>query len=157
MNISAKEHCGLLAMAELARRRDSRPVPLSVIACAQDISLDYLEQIVPRLRAAGLVSSTRGSKGGYRLSRAPSEITIGDVLRALVGDIFDLRCLRDKGLQPCRRNEVCVVHPVWEDVLSRVLETLDSTTLADLRSPDYRHLQTTASGHESSSEHRLKP
>ena len=136
MKISAKEEYGLRAMAELAGRYGDGAVPLSEIARAEELSMDYLEQIFPSLRAAGLVNSTRGAKGGYELSRLPAEITIGDVLRALVGEILDLECLSEKDASPCAREDVCIVHPVWKAVYDRVVETLDSTTLGDLRLPD---------------------
>ncbi len=136
MKISAKEEYGLRAMAELAKRYNDGPVPLSEIARAEELSMDYLEQIFPSLRAAGLVNSTRGAKGGYELSRSPAEITVGDVLRALAGEIFDLECLSEKDAPPCVREAVCVVHSVWKAVYDRVVETLDSTTLADLRLSD---------------------
>ena len=136
MKISAKEEYGLRAMAELAKRYGDGPVPLSEIARAEELSMDYLEQIFPSLRAAGLVNSTRGAKGGYELSRSPAEITIGDVLRAIAGEILDLQCLSEKDAPPCDREAVCVVHPVWKAVYDRIVETLDSTTLGDLRLSD---------------------
>lgn len=133
MNVSAKEHCGLQAMAELAGRYVDRPVPLREIARAQGISLHYLEQIVPCLRAAGLVKSRRGAKGGYLLARAPGEITIGEVLRALGRSILSLQCVCKDVAPTCVRDDVFVVRPVWEALHWRMLEMLDGITLADLR------------------------
>lgn len=131
MKISAKEQYGLRAMAELAARYGQGPVSLSEVADAQEISHDYLEQIVPDLREAGLVQSTRGAYGGYQLAHAPESITVGQVLRALDGEILPLRCLSDEQ-ERCDRSPTCAARTVWTKVHSRVSETLDEITLADL-------------------------
>lgn len=136
MKVLAKEEYGLRAMVELAKRYGEGPVSLSEIMYAQELSLDYLEQIFPSLRAAGLVKSTRGPKGGYELSRSPDEITIANVLRSLTGEILSIQCVSEASSQPCSRENICSVRPVWEAVYKRILETLDNTTLADLRLPD---------------------
>ena len=133
MKISAKEEYGLLAMAELAGRYSDGPISLNEVSQSQELSLDYLEQIVPSLRDAKLLKSTRGVKGGYEIASSPAEITIADVLRALTGDIISsVQCVSEKSLQPCIREKVCPVCPVWKAIYNRVLETLDSITLADL-------------------------
>jgi Rrf2 family protein len=118
-------------MAELAARYGQGPVPLIQIADAQDISRDYLEQIVPDLRSAGLVLSTRGAHGGYELTRAPASITVGQVLEALGGEILPLRCVSDHGAD-CERSPMCAARTVWTKVHARVSETLNEMTLADL-------------------------
>ena len=132
MKISAKEQHGLRAMAKLAGRYGEGPVPLSEIARVQGVSLDYLEQVVPALRDAGLVDSTRGARGGYELSRPPAAITVGDVLRALDGDILPIRCLQEGNAEPCDQSSTCSARTVWQTVQSRLLGALDSMTLADL-------------------------
>ena len=132
MKVSSKEQYGLRAMIELTGRYGEGPVPLSEVAEAQDMSLDYLEQVVPSLRDAGLVYSTRGAKGGYELSRSPDEITVGEVLHALDGDILSVRCVSEEPERACTRSPTCAARTVWQTIHSRVLETLDSMTLADL-------------------------
>ena len=132
MKISAKEQLGLRAIAELAVHYGAGPVPLSQVARAQDLSVAYLEQVVPALRTAGLINSTRGAKGGYTLARRPDKITVGEVLRALNGDILPVRCVTAKDTPPCPRSPSCAARTVWKTVHSRVLEALDSMTLADL-------------------------
>jgi Rrf2 family cysteine metabolism transcriptional repressor len=153
MKVSAKEQHGLRAMAELAARYGEGPVPLGEVAEAQGISLDYLEQIVPDLRGASLLQSTRGARGGYQLARPPDEITVGQVLEALDGDILPMRCLAEQGtlqgekaslqgeqgaLQGqqeallCDRSPTCAARTVWTTVYHRVVETLNGMTLADL-------------------------
>ena len=132
MKVSAKEQYGLRAMAELARQYGGGPVPLSEVAQAQDLSQDYLEQVVPALRAAGLVNSTRGAKGGYQLARAPDRITVGEVLRALDGDILPVRCTGQECKEPCARTDDCSARTVWQTIHDQVSRTLDSMLLADL-------------------------
>jgi Rrf2 family protein len=132
MKISTKEQYGLRATAELAARYGDGPVSLSDVAHAQGISLAYLEQIIPSLRDAGLITSKRGAKGGYELAHSPEEVTVGDVLRALDGDILPVLCVRQVDARPCERGEICAAHTVWQKVHDRVVETLDRMTLADL-------------------------
>jgi Rrf2 family protein len=131
MKISAKEQYGLRAMAELAARYGQGPVPLSEVADAQGMSRDYLEQIVPALRKAGLLKSTRGAHGGYQLARVPESITVGQVLKALDGDLLPMRCVSEKA-EACDRSSICAARTVWTKVHARVSETLSEMTLADL-------------------------
>lgn len=131
MKISAKEQYGLRAMAELAARYGQGPVPLGEVADAQGISRDYLEQIMPALREAGLLQSTRGAHGGYQLTRDPARITVGQVLQALEGEIFPLRCVSENAAE-CDRSAMCAARTVWTKVHARVSETLNGMTLADL-------------------------
>ncbi|MGQ9584221.1 MAG: RrF2 family transcriptional regulator [Anaerolineae bacterium] len=145
MRFSTKEQYGLRAMAELAQRHGRGPVALADIAEAQGLSLPYLEQIVASLRRAGLVQSTRGARGGYELARIPESITAGDVIRALEGSILPIRCVSDCGITFCEREDSCATRSVWEQVRDRLIETLDSITLADLREPKERGKPTTAS------------
>lgn len=131
MKVSAKEQYGLRAMAELAQQYGAGPIPLNDIAQAQGMSLDYLEQIVPALRDAGLLNSTRGAKGGYELTRPPDQITVGEVLRAL-GEILPVRCVNDDCTEPCQRTEECGARTVWQTIHDQLLDTLDRMCLADL-------------------------
>ena len=132
MKVSAKEQHGLRAMAELAGRYGQGPVPLSEIADALGVSLDYLEQVVPSMRDAGLLQSTRGAHGGYELALPPDQITVGQVLHALDGDILPIRCLGADQEASCVRSPTCAARAVWETVHQRVVETLNGMTLADL-------------------------
>ena len=129
MRFSVKEQYGLRAMVELSLRKDQGLTSLKDVAHAQDISLSYLEQIVAPLRRAGLLRSVRGAHGGYRLGRAPEDITAGDVLRALGGALVPVSCLAD-GV--CQRESSCATRAVWQTVHDRLTETLDSITLAEL-------------------------
>ena len=130
MRFSTKEEYALRALAELARHQGQGPTPLSQVAAAQNISHDYLEQIVARLRQAGLVESRRGVHGGYSLTRVPAQITVGDILRGLEGAIVPVACVSNEG--PCGREAGCATRLVWERVRDTLVETLDGITLADL-------------------------
>lgn len=131
MRFSSREQYGLRLMAELAARYGERPVPLSEVADAQGIALATLEQIVAPLRRSGLVISTRGATGGYTLARPPTEMTVGDVLRALEGGLVPVPCL-DPGGERCERAQRCTTRPVWALVRDRLVETLDRLTLEDV-------------------------
>jgi Rrf2 family cysteine metabolism transcriptional repressor len=134
MRLSAREQYGLRAMIELGRRHGQGPVSLSDVAQAQSISLGYLEQIFPLLKDAHLVESTRGARGGYELSRAPQQITVGDVVRALEeGYIMPLKCIpQERGQASCGRQDFCAARDVWRKMHEGIVEVLDSTTLEDL-------------------------
>jgi Rrf2 family protein len=132
MKVSAKEQYGLRAMAELAKAYGEGPIPLSEIAQSQDVSLAYLEQVVPALRDAGLLNSTRGAKGGYELARSPEQITVGEVLRALDGDLLPVRCVEKACAEPCERTDECAARTVWQAVHRQLRRTLDGMVLADL-------------------------
>jgi len=133
VKFSAREQYGLRAMVEFARHYDSGPVSLSAVARAQSISPAYLEHVVASLRAAGLLDSTRGAYGGYRLARSPNAIAVSDVLRALEGTVVSLACVSDLGDAPCVRGDgICAARKVWQQVHEKLTEALDSTTLADL-------------------------
>lgn len=119
-------------MAELARYYGLDPVSLADVANAEGLSLSYLEQVIAPLRNAGLLESRRGAYGGYTLTRAPGDITTGDVIRALEGTIVTVPCLVDNARTPCDREGACATRNVWIEVRSKLVETLDSITLADL-------------------------
>jgi Rrf2 family cysteine metabolism transcriptional repressor len=132
MKVSAKEQHGLRAMAEFTARYGQGPVPLGEVAEALGVSLDYLEQVVPAMRDAGLLESTRGAHGGYELALPPGQITVGRVLEALDGDILPIRCLSEADETGCARSPTCAARTVWATVYLRVTETLNGMTLADL-------------------------
>ena len=132
MRVSAKELYGLRAMSELARHYGQGPVSLTEVARTQGISQAYLEQIAIELRRAGLLHSQRGTQGGYTLAQAPQAITAGDVIRALAGSILPIQCMAEQKCTPCEREGICSTRGIWELVRDRLVDTLDSITLADL-------------------------
>ena len=136
MRVSAKELYGLRAMTEMARHFDQGPISLAEVSRTQGISLDYLEQIAASLRKAGLLESRRGAQGGYLLTRSPTAITAGDVIRALDGSILPVQCTTERlerRCTPCYNGAECTARSVWQTVSKRLVETLDGITLADLQ------------------------
>jgi Rrf2 family protein len=120
-------------MVQLGRRYGTGPASLTEIALDEDLPRAYLEQLVTSLRDAGLVTSTRGARGGYELGAPPSEIRMGDVLRALEGPIAPMICASDEPEhQGCDRSARCTVNVLWVRVRDAISGALDSMTLADL-------------------------
>ena len=133
MRVSAKELYGLRAKGEFARYHGKGPLSLAEVARTQGISQAYLEQIAIELRRAGLLGSRRGALGGYYLVRPPEETTAGDVIRALEGSILPIECVAEKLCAPCAHEEDCSAKGIWEQVRDRLVDTLDSISLADLQ------------------------
>jgi Rrf2 family cysteine metabolism transcriptional repressor len=121
-------------MTELARSYgDQRLLSISEIARNEDLPLAYLEQLVGELRRAGLVEGTRGVHGGYRLTRGPALITVGDVYRILEGEVAPVDCTAEDYLPgTCGRDMDCMSRSIWERVQAAILSVLDSTSLDDL-------------------------
>lgn len=137
MKLSSRAEYGVRAMIILAINYYHGPVALKNIAAREGISFNYLEQIFPLLRRSGLVESTRGTQGGYRLAHPPEEVRIGDIIRAVDGPITLARCMgmgdEDKRETACcDRPEQCVTRNVWERLRDHINEFLDHISLADL-------------------------
>jgi len=121
-------------MFELALHHKQGSIPLKIVAQNQDISENYLEQLIASLRKAGLVKSIRGAQGGYTLAKEPSEITVGDIVRILEGPLDLVECVKDEHSidNACCKAEECVTRMVWAKLRDKINEVLDSTTLADM-------------------------
>jgi Rrf2 family protein len=119
-----------MAMFDLACRRSTEPIPLKQIAEHQGLSERYLEQLMAPLRRAGLVQSVRGAQGGYTLGRPAGAISVGDILRVVEGPISPVACVADP--LACTRTDGCVTRGIWSRLRDRMVELLDSITLADL-------------------------
>ncbi|WP_096188263.1 cysteine metabolism transcriptional regulator CymR [Evansella halocellulosilytica] len=123
MKISTKGRYGLTIMIALAKKYGEGPVSLKSIAKDHNLSEHYLEQLIAPLRNAILVKSVRGAYGGYMLSKAPKEITAGDIIRVLEGPISPVEVVEDE--EPAKRD-------LWIKIRDAVKDVLDSTTLEDL-------------------------
>lgn len=120
-------------MTQLARAHGQGLLSLAEISRTELLPLAYLEQLIGELRRAGLVEGVRGLHGGYRLTRPPSEITVGEVYRVLEGPIAPVECTADDYLpHSCDREAGCVSRTVWERVQQAISGVLDATTLNDL-------------------------
>ena len=129
MKISTKGRYGLRAIIDLALNSHGEHVSLVNIAERQDISKNYLEQVFSTLRKAGIVKSVKGAQGGYVLAKGLSEITAGQVLRALEGS---LSVVNSSSENEINKIEKCIKKNVWNKIDESVNTVVDNTTLEDL-------------------------
>ena len=131
MKFSTKGTYGLRAVVELAKRYGEGPVSLSAVAAEQGISEAYLEQLMRSLKNAGLVTTARGKAGGYLLTKAPEQISVGEVLRALEGSTDVVDCVGTEG-GVCENACTCSARPLFLKLQSRINAVLDETTIGEL-------------------------
>lgn len=131
MMISTKGRYALRVMIDLAEHYDGNYISMKSVAERQEISLKYMEKILPPLVAAQLVEGVHGRGGGYRLTRKPEEYPIGEILRQTEGDLAPVSCL-ECGAQQCARSAECRTLPLWEGLDKVINQYLNSVTLADL-------------------------
>ena len=132
MKLSTKGKYGVRAVFEVAKHFGQGPITIKEIAERQGISFSYLEQILNRLGKAGVIESVRGPGGGYLLGGKPSDLTVGDVVRALEGPIALSHCLEPGSSEDCYQADDCVARMVWSKVGAKIEEALDSISFEDL-------------------------
>ena len=130
MKLSTRGRYGIHAMYDLAVCAEAGPRSIKAIAERQDIPEAYLEQLIAALRKADLVTSTRGAQGGYALSRPASEITVGDVLRALEGGLHLVDCVQEE--DACGKSCACPSRIVWQKLRDGLNAIVDGITLQDM-------------------------
>lgn len=130
MRLSTKGRYGSRLMLELALYYEKGPVLLKDIARREEISEGYLEHILPLLKAAKLVNSSRGAHGGYTLAKDPSDITLKDVVQAVEGSLSPVKCVDAPSV--CHRTRECVTREVWKELGEKISETLNSITLKEM-------------------------
>jgi Rrf2 family protein len=128
--MSTRGRYGLRAMIELARRHGQGPSLLKEIAQAEDLSPEYLEQLMVPLRTAKLLRSVRGAKGGYLLARPPEQIRAKDIITALEGDLVPVHCVSTP--ERCKKARACAAQEVWSEIYHAMDGILSRITLADL-------------------------
>jgi Rrf2 family protein len=124
---------GLICALHLAKRASEGPVTGRDLAARERLPGDYVEQILLRLRRAGVVTSTRGAHGGYVLARPASEVSIRDVIAASELATFDLHCVShpvEEGR--CSESQNCSIRPVWVLLQHKIDDVLESVHLSDL-------------------------
>ncbi|MGN0984373.1 MAG: RrF2 family transcriptional regulator [Gemmiger sp.] len=131
MMISTKGRYALRVMIDLAEHQGDGYLPLKDIAARQEISEKYLESILKVLVQNRQLEGLRGKGGGYRLTKAPSQYTVGSILRLTEGNFATVACL-EPGAASCSRMGDCRTLPLWRKLDQIVNEYLDSVTLADL-------------------------
>lgn len=131
MIVSTKGRYALRVMIDLAEHGEKEYIPLKEIAQRQQISEKYLEAILKILVQNGMLVGVRGKGGGYQLSRAPEQYTVGSVIRATEGDLAPVSCLGQHA-QPCARAAECRTLPMWQALDTLVHDFLEGYTIADL-------------------------
>ena len=131
MPVSRKCQYAVRAVFELAKRYGEGPVKIQQIATAQVIPLQFLEGILSELKQAGFLASLRGKRGGYSLSRHPSEITFGEVVRFVEGPLNPVDCVSE-GTAACPLAAACVFLPVWQEAEAAVAAIYDGITYQEL-------------------------
>src|SRR4051812_7045208 len=133
MKVSTRGEYGVRAMVSLAKAYGHGPMSITTMAKESSVPYAYLEQLIVPLRKAGLVESTRGAQGGYKLSRSPELVGVGEVYRVMEGPVAPMDCVsEDPADQTCPLIDGCQTRPVWMKVRDSIVEALDSMTLADL-------------------------
>ena len=134
MLISTKGRYALRVMIDLAEHPGEGFIPLKVIAQRQEISEKYLESIIKLLVKSRLLSGVRGNGGGYQLTKAPDQYTVGAILRLTEDSLAPVACLERPGT-PCPREAVCPTLGLWRGLDRVISDYLDNITLADLMGP----------------------
>ena len=131
LNITSKGRYALRVMLDLAQHPEDGFVSLKTVADRQQISMKYLEAIVGNLKKAELLESTRGKEGGYRLSKAPAEYTVEEILRSIEDNLAPVSCIKDGSIQ-CDRAAACQTIPMWKELDEITNAYLKTVTLEDL-------------------------
>jgi Rrf2 family protein len=130
MKLSTRSRYGTRLMLELAKQFQQGPIHLNDIAHRQNISIKYLEQLIIPLKRANLIHSVRGPRGGYQLNLPPQQISIGQIVHTLEGDLELTPCLKDPSV--CERSKECPTKEIWNQATQAMYRELDSLTLGDL-------------------------
>jgi len=134
LRLSTKGQYGVRAMYEIAKGSGLGPVTIKRISQEQHVSVAYLEQILNKLRRAGIIKSVKGPGGGYMLARDPKLISIGEILKELEGPVAITSCLDPK--EGCVRVDSCVTHLLWKSLGDNIKRFLDGMKLQDLLQGD---------------------
>lgn len=134
MKISTKSRYGLRALVDLAVHSAGEPVPLIHIAHRQNLSVNYLEQVFSLLKKANIVKSVKGAQGGYMLTKSSEEVSVGEIIRAIEGEILivDEEVRKNETSLIYQNMQVCLQRVVWDKITQSVNEIVDQMTLEDL-------------------------
>ncbi len=131
MLISTRGRYALRVLVDLAEHTGNGYVPMKEIAERQEISLKYLERILPVLTKNGIIEGLQGKTGGYRLLKSPEDCRVGDILRLTEGDLAPVACLKCDA-KPCKRASECRTYPMWTEFFQLINRFFDGKTLADI-------------------------
>lgn len=132
MKLSTRARYGLRALIDLGIHSETEAVSLQSIADRQNISMSYLEQLMAMLKKSGMVTSSRGAFGGYRLAKSAEEISVGDILRVLEGSLDAAACPGIENDGTCQGADVCVAKIVWKRINDSITNAVDTLMLSEL-------------------------
>ena len=139
MKLTSKGRYAVMAMADLAKNNVKEPTSLAEISLRQGISISYLEQLFLKLRKNNLVKSTRGSSGGYVLTKSPKEIKLISIINAVDEEIKTLKC-RKESKRGCNHKSIkCITHNLWDDLETHINKFFEDNTLNDILFKEVRN------------------
>lgn len=134
LKISSSVEYGSRIVVRLASQKADDPMTAERLAESENIPRDYVDQLLMRLRRAGIVVSRRGVRGGYLLAKPAEDISVGSVMRAVDDGVFESICEKyADGDQVCAHTEECGIRPVWQRLASLVENSLDKVSITELR------------------------
>jgi len=131
LKISTKGRYALRMLLDLAEHRNDKFIALKDIAKRQNISKQYLEQIITIINNSMILRANRGKHGGYMLAKEPSEITVGQILRITEGNLSSISCLEGE-VNQCDKVDTCKTLYIWKELNKVIADYLDSVTLQDI-------------------------
>ena len=139
MKLNSKARYAVMAMADLAKIDNEKPIPWAEISIRQGISILYLEQLFLRLKKNNLVQSSRGPNGGYILSRPPEEIKLLSIIDAVDENVKTLKC-KKSSKKGCNGKSVkCITHNLWDDLEHHINNFFEKNTLKDILHKETRY------------------
>ena len=132
MKLSSKGRYAVMAMADLAKNHDPRPVSLNEISLRQGISILYLEQLFLKLKQNSLVSSTRGPSGGYVLSKSPDQIKLSNIISAVDEEVKTLKCNKNSKKGCNQKSIKCITHNLWDELGEHINLFFEQKSLEDV-------------------------
>ena len=132
MKLTSKGRYAVMAMADLAKNREVRPVSLNEISLRQGISILYLEQLFLKLKQNSLVSSTRGSHGGYVLSKSPDQIKLSNIISAVNEEVKTLKCNKNSKKGCNGKSVKCITHSLWDELGEHINLFFENKSLEDV-------------------------
>ena len=132
MKLTSKGRYAVMAMADLAKNHDPRPVSLNEISLRQGISILYLEQLFLKLKQNRLVHSRRGSHGGYVLSKSPDQIKLSNIISAVNEKVETIKCNRNSKKGCNGKSVKCITHSLWEELGEHINLFFEQKSLEDV-------------------------
>jgi len=132
MKLTSKGRYAVMAMADLAKNHDPRPVSLNEISLRQGISILYLEQLFLKLKQNRLVHSRRGSRGGYVLSKTPDQIKLSNIIYAVNEEVKTLKCNKNSKKGCNGKSVKCITHSLWDELGEHINLFFEQKSLEDV-------------------------